>query len=223
MKGWREKIRHNRFLKWSSIFTSWFNQGIFHSDLTEKYYRVLFTIFFTIISFILLNDDKEITKNIFISFIIAHSLNWLINGPIAAIFIHRLFIGKAKRKKVFKYLSNLERRLIKQDVICFCAVFGSITRGELKDSSDIDVGFLRRPGIWNAFKGLYFITKERIYANLNGIPLDSYLVDSIDNMMTRFSEENIPVLLKHDIKINPSNFPLGNSLEKARILNQVVE
>lgn len=220
MKGWRETFRQNKILKWFLLFSSWFFQGIMNSDTTEKYYKIFFTIFFSGIFYYFLGIEVWPIR-LLIAFTCGHTINWLVNGPIAAIFIHRLFIGKAKKEKVFKYLNNLESRLTSKDEIYYCAVYGSIARGALKDSSDIDVGFLRKPGFKNAILGLYFITKERILTNLKGIPFEGYLFDSLDNMIARFKNENTPVVIKQKGLIDNSNFPVGISLEQARIINKL--
>ncbi len=221
MIGWRETIRKNPILRWSLLFSNWFFQGIRNADTTEKYYKILFTVLFTGVFFFVFDfDDQAWSSELLFAFICGHTLNWLVNGPIAAVFIHRLFIGKIKKGKLFRYLQDLENRVERNNAISYCAVFGSIARGELKDSSDIDVGFLRKPGLINAFGGLYFITKERIHTNLAGIPFEGYLVDSLENMVTRFRKENVPVVLKQSESMTRNSLPIGISLAAAHVLNK---
>lgn len=216
MKGWRNTIRQNKILRWILLFSNWFFQGIWNSDVTEKIYKVLFTAVFTVAFFIFFELDSIVLDFLF-AFLIAHTLNWLVNCSVSGILIHRLLLWKVSKEKTFNYLNSLKRRTENTDVICYCAVFGSIARGELKESSDVDVGFLRKPGFFNAFKGLYFITLERLRTNTTGIPFEGYLIDSIEKMVTRFENEQIPVVLKQSdlIKIN------GISLEKAQELNGI--
>ena len=216
MKGWRNTIRQHKVLRWILLFSNWFFQGIWNSDVTEKVYKVSFTAFFTVIFFILFKLDS-IGLSFFIAFLIAHTLNWLVNCSVSGILVHRLFLWKVSKEKTFNYLKSLKKRTDNSDVICYCAVFGSIARGELKVSSDVDVGFLRKPGFFNALKGLFFITLERFRTNITGIPFEGYLVDSIEKMVIRFENEQIPVVLKQSelIKIN------GISLEKAQELNDM--
>jgi len=222
MKGWRERIRQISFLRFLLLLSSWFFQGIRNSDNTEKNYKILFSIVLTIIFSIVLNfGENEWLMKILLSFICAHTFNWIINGPIAAIFIHRLYIGKAEKRKIFNYLHKLKDRLKNADAISYCGVYGSIARGELKNSSDIDVGFLRKPGVKYAFKGLYFITKERIITNLTGIPFEGYLVDSLDSMIARFNNESSPVILKQPLSVKSNLIISGISLEDALNLNNL--
>jgi len=216
MKGWRNTIRQHKVLRWILLFSNWFFQGIWNSDVTEKVYKVSFTAIFTVAIFFLFKINS-IGLNFIIALLIAHTLNWLVNCSVSGVFIHRLLLWKVTKEKTFNYLDGLKKKIDKTDVICFCAVFGSIARGELKESSDVDVGFLRKPGFYNAFKGLYFITLERLRTNITGIPFEGYLVDSIEKMVTRFENEQTPVVLKQSelIKIN------GISLEKAQELNDM--
>lgn len=216
MKGFRNKIRQNKILRWSLLFSNWFFQGIWNSDITEKIYKLSFTSVFCVIIFFLL-ELNPIGFRFFIAFLIAHTINWIINCPITVIFVHRLLLWQVQKKKIFNYLNNLKKRTEDSNCIAYCAVYGSIARGELKGSSDIDVGFLRKPGFINALKGLLFITLERIRANIWGIPLEGYLFDSIDKMSDRFRNEQIPIVLKQSDLINVNCL----SLEKARELNSI--
>ena len=197
MEGLKEKIRQKWYLRWLLFPSNWLTQGIINADRTEKIYKIVFTLFFWGVFFVLFQvQNIQTFSAVIISFVIAHTLNWLINGSISTILLHRLFIGKLSKDKAFNYLYNLEKRLYKTNSIAVVAVFGSITRGELKPSSDIDITFVRKPGFQNALKALLFMVKEKYTANIKQIPIEPFLADSIPYMKKRYRSDEAPIIIK---------------------------
>ena len=49
MEGIKYKIRERWYLRWILLFSNWFFQGIINADTTEKYYKILFSLFLTLI------------------------------------------------------------------------------------------------------------------------------------------------------------------------------
>lgn len=217
MKGIKNKIRQVPYLRWILIISNWIFQGIINADRTEKIYKLLFTIILSVILFAFL--DKIILSHFYtisLSFLIAHTINWLVNGNISTIIIHRLFIGTVSRKKIFCYLKDLQERLQKTSSIEFTAVFGSISRGELKNSSDIDITFVRKDGFINSIKAIIFIIKEKFHTNINKIPIEPFLADSINYMKKRYRDDEVPVVIKNSKKIS-------NHYKKSRTLSEAAQ
>ena len=197
MQGLKRRIRDNRYINWILILSNWVFQGIPNLDWSEKTYRVLFTIFFWLfILFTFINYSTfSFLQSIALSFIIAHTLNWIVNSNFYGLIIHNLLLSKLSKENLFEYIEILEQRTKTQKWIIYAASFGSICRGELTDSSDIDISIVRKPGFVNALKSLKFSIKEKKYADLKGIPLEIYISDSPENSISKFAAENNPVIL----------------------------
>ncbi len=221
MKGLKKKIRDNRYLNWLLIISNWCFQGIPNADKTEKVYKILFTIISSSIVFeILFNySDLFLTTNILLSFLIGHTLNWIINGNLFTLLIHRLLFFKINKNSLFEYLYTLENKLQQKDWILYAASFGSICRGELKDSSDIDVSVVRKPGLKNALKAIAFSIKEKKYADLIGIPLEIYISDTPMNSIKKFGAEKIPVVLYDPYAIIVKYYAKTLTIKEAQLLN----
>lgn len=222
MKGYKNQIRNHKFLKWLLLFSNWLFQGIINLDKTEKIYKILFTGLLSIPLFYIVYNITNVTLiSIFSAFFIAHTLNWIINGNLAAVFIHRLYKGKIEKKKAFVYLEELEQRLNNEKSIKFCGVFGSIARGEMKDTSDIDIAFVRERGFLNAVRSIYFLTKEKNISLWKWIPIECYIADNEIAMLNRFKDEKVPVVLKNSpIGVNSISIP-GIILAKAKENNKI--
>ena len=221
MKGYRDKLRKNKYLRWLLLISSWMFQGIINADRTEKVYCLLFTIIFTIIFYFSLSSINDVIIRFFLSFIIAHTLNWLINVNINSILIHRLFLKKLSKSNLFRYLESLDKRLNEKNWLLYSAVFGSICRGTLKDSSDLDVSLVRKPGFIRALKGLFFITCEKKIADFKSIPLEIYLNDLPESSIERFKAEKNPLILKDPSNIISRYYDEYLTLSEAKSLNNI--
>jgi len=197
MRGIKKQIRDNKYLNWILIVTNWFFQSIINADKTEKIFKISFTLFFWVIFYIILKLFLSFSMGtlVIISFVIAHTLNWAVNGNFYNLIIHRLLLAKLTKKDLFNYMDNLEEKLQGKDWILYAASFGSICNGNLKDSSDVDISIVRKSGFKNAISAILFSIKEKKYADFNKIPLELYISDSPENSMKRFKVEKNPVIV----------------------------
>lgn len=224
MKGFKKKIRDNRYLNWLLLVSNWLFQGIRHSDTTEKVYKILFTLLFWIIFYLLFQISYGVLvwQNIAYSFLIAHTLNWVINGNISMLLIHNLLLVKLSKQDLFRYMEKLEAKTKNQDWILYAASFGSICRGDLKDSSDIDISIVRKPGFKNALKSIWFALKEKKKADLKAIPLEIYISDSPQDSIKRFGAEKNPVVICDEESTISKYYEEQLSLQEARTINNVL-
>lgn len=213
MKGIKKEICNRWYLRWMLVVSNWTFQSMLHLDLTEKVYKTSFTIFFTITIFFFLRIP------FICAFLIGHTINWLVNNNFYAIFIHRMMISKLSKGALFEYSQSLSERLTYADWVLYAASFGSICRGGLKDSSDLDISIVRKTGIINGIKGLWFVLKEKKIADYNKIPLELYLNDRPESSIKKFGAEKNPVIIYDKNNIVRKYYSQQLSLTEARKLN----
>lgn len=161
--------------------SSWLFQGLVYMDRTEKVFKILLDILFLIpFSYVVLLFDLGII-GILISFLIAHTLNWVFNSQIFAL-IKQFNLIKTDYKSFNKYLERLKKKLKNEPSVVWAGVFGSLVRGELKETSDLDVRLVRKPGSKNGLRACFFVMKERTWALINRFPLDIYVLDDIKSI-----------------------------------------
>ena len=225
MKGFKDKLRQNAYLRWILLFSNWLFQGIIHADKTEKIYKLLFTIISWGGFFILLNSTFNYSTglSIFLGFLLGHTLNWLVNSNFYNLLVHRLYLSKLTKKDLFIYLHNLSNRLNGKSSILYCASFGSICNGNLNASSDLDVSLVRKPGFKNGLRSIIILVRERKLADLKGIPLEVFLSDSPNNSKKRFSNEQNPVVIYDPDNIIDNYYSQKLSLNQAKSLNSMMD
>ena len=221
MIGLKKKIRDNKYLNWILIMSNWLFQGILSADRTEKIYKILFTIIFWILFYFLFHAIMGIVifVNIILSFIVAHTLNWLVNSNFFTLIIHRLMLIKLSKKKLLDYIDTFKQRNKSQKWILYAVLFGSICRGKLKDTSDLDISIVRKPGFNNALSSLWFALKEKKIADFKGIPLEIYISDSPQDSIKRFGGEKNPVVLLDPKNTIDKYYTEKLSLSEAKQLN----
>ncbi len=197
MKGFKNEIRRRWYLRWMLIFSNWLFQGILHADRTEKIYRISCTLlFFSMILFLFyLFTPWNWMQIIVVSILCGHTLNWILNGNFSAILVHRLMLKKTTKNDLFNFVETLSGKLQDNKSLLYTAVFGSMSRGELKDSSDLDLSMVRNPGFTNAIKSLWLVLIVRKQADFKGIPLELFLSDSPENSINRFRNEDKAVVV----------------------------
>lgn len=225
MQGFKAEIRKYKATRWILIFTNWVSQGIWHLDKTEKIYKIFFTLFFTFIFYFILSFFLNFDNNIFLvffSFIIAHTINWVVNSNLFTLFVHRLLIGETKKEDFFKYIENLKKRVEEEDSIIAIYCYGSMSRGELKEKSDLDISFLREKGLANAIKSILFFTKEKKIAQSIKIPSESFLCDGISCFKKRYSINEPPVIVYDKYNITRRYYKKYLDINEAKTLNNVL-
>lgn len=221
MKGIKDKIRQNKFLRWFLLLSNWLFQGILNADKTEKVFKVLFTVLFSTIFFLVLffKFHQSFLISIFVGFIVGHTLNWILNNNITGILIHRLYIFKLEKKNAFRYLDSIAHRISNKTFALYATTHGSICRGALKPSSDIDIALVRKPGFINSLKSLWFVFLEKKIADAQGVPLEIYICDTPENAIKRFSQEQNPVVIYDSDYVLDKYYKEKLSLTEAKKLN----
>lgn len=113
------------------------------------------------------------------SIALAHGINLVVNGHLFSLFKHDLYwFGFYKKWDDFSgYLEGIQRRLAARPCAGLAAaeIYGSLTRGKFGPDSDLDIRFIAKPGVWNAWLVCNRVWAERVHALLTGFPIDIYM------------------------------------------------
>lgn len=155
----------------------WLFQNMLNMDFTELSFKLSIDILLTTLFSFLFSIWLPSVFAVLLSFLIAHSINFLFNGQIYVVLKH---FGDVTHElsEFAQYIHALNSRLYKEPSIQWAAVYGSMTRGELKTTSDLDIRLIRYPGFINGIRACWFILLERTRAHLNHFPIDYLVLDS---------------------------------------------
>jgi len=182
------------------IGINWTFQSIFHMEKTEKIFKLGLTLFLSLTSCFLLRPFLSIYARLFLSFAIAHTINWAINGHVFAL-LRTFNIIKDEQERFTEYLDDLRKRVVKEKSILVAAAFGSLSRGELKETSDLDVRIIRKKGLINGFRGCLFVLLERTRAFFSKFPLDIYLLDDVNQIKKQIRPDEPPSIIYDPVNV----------------------
>jgi predicted nucleotidyltransferase len=175
------------------ILTNWLFQGILYADKTEKAFKVLLDLILTMFLYSFLISLSNIYLDLIVSLIMSHTILFLLNGQLFVL-ARNFDIVYNDPQRIIDYANELKNRASYEKSISCLVLYGSLVRGEIKPTSDLDVRVIRKSGVLNGFRACMFGLKERSRALFLKFPLDMYVIDSPKSLLKMRADE-IPVVL----------------------------
>jgi predicted nucleotidyltransferase len=171
----------------------WAFQNMLNMDLTELSFKIMIDILLTLIFSLLFSIWLPLLAAIVLGVLLAHTLNFLFNGQIFVVLKH--FGDVTHELSEFEqYIEAITNRLHKEPSIRWAAIYGSMTRGEIKTTSDLDIRLIRYPGLVNGIRACWFILLERTRAHLKRFPIDILMLDS-PRLLKRLRSDEPPLVI----------------------------
>jgi predicted nucleotidyltransferase len=188
---------HNQFLQsllrspLVALAVAWTFQGLLYMDATERWFKIALDILLTALLGILLSVWFHWYVAWLVALVIAHSLNFLFNAQLWGLLKHFNLV-RTSRTEFDEYLERLSERIRAEPSIQWAAAYGSLVRGEWKETSDLDVRLVRKPGLWNGLRACWFSLSERTRALVSKFPLDLFVLDD-PGMLTLMRDDEPPL------------------------------
>jgi predicted nucleotidyltransferase len=200
-----DKIAYHKILR------NWIHQGITYMDTGELSIRLLIELlqFLVILYFfyLFLNTYFFIGTLVIFGLVFVHTFNWIFNMNFYALMMFSIPSLKNRGESItIDYLNSMADRLKHSKNISGLAIFGSISRNQWHEKSDIDARILRKPGLKNLLGAAIITMKERFLALILRQPLDIYLADNIDFLKKMRKDEAPIFLIKRDQRLE-ENYP----------------
>lgn len=185
-----------RIFQYSKLFSlgvHWVFQNMLNMDLTELFYKLSIDLFLTILFSLLFDRWFHLSLAIAAGFFLAHTINFLFNSQI---FVVLKFFGNVRHElpEFDNYIESIQNRLREEPSIRWAAIYGSMARGELKTTSDLDIRFIRYPGFYYGTRACWFVVKERTRAHIYRFPIDFLVLDS-PRLLNRLRPDEPPIII----------------------------
>ena len=190
----------NRFLyaffqsKLGRIVSNWVFQGMLYMNPVETGYKLSLDLALTLGIGAMVFDAAG-GLGWFLSWMAAHTLNWVLNGQPVAMRRH-LDWGKNNPKHFIHYIEGLQRRIERRSYLAGAASFGSLSKGKYKPTSDLDIRFVFKQGFLDRVRTANFCFVERLRAAFFLFPLDLYAFE-LDELKRKMHRDEVPVIF-HD-------------------------
>ncbi len=176
------------------LLRSWLSQGFFYMIPVERSVKLLQSglIFFCLLLGLTLLHFPLTPSVLILAILITHSVNWLLSGQF---WVVMTYLGyQTTPGQIQSYLHQLSHQCRKANSISEALLYGSIARGTIKASSDIDVRILPGSARFGLLKAAIFTSYLRAHSFWKGIPLDIYLFENKE-MLKRMNPNEQPVSL----------------------------
>jgi hypothetical protein len=173
------------------ILSNWVFQGMLYMNPIEILYKLALDIVMTlaIVQFLL---DPSIPVQWIYAWLIAHTLNWIINGQPVALLMH-IDIGKNNPRKFISYIEGLEKRIKGKPFLAASASYGSLSVGGYKPTSDIDIRVILKRGLVARLRAAHFCFIERFRAFVFAFPLDLYAF-TLEEVQRKMNPKEPPIV-----------------------------
>jgi thymidylate kinase/predicted nucleotidyltransferase len=187
--GLRWLLRHKSI----ALACHWLFQGLLYMDRSERRFKLALDVLLAVAIAVPL----QLVVNPLVAWIVAalcaHTANFLLNGQVWVVLKH--FDGVRHSPSEFAHeVDRLRARVAREPSIAYAAAYGSMARGEWRETSDLDLRLVRVPGIRAALRACWFATRARAEAFVRGFPLDVYVLDEFAGL-DRMAEKDTPIVL----------------------------
>ena len=138
-----------------------------------------------------------------IAFLIAHSLNFALNGQLFAMFTH-MGATKVTADRILHCTCKMHDMIAQQEFIDASIAYGSLSRGCYKRTSDIDIRLIPAEKGW--WRTAFYAIWLRTWAFFSGYPLDMYCYEP-NVVVTKMRSDELPIMVNERDKCMESWYP----------------
>ena len=174
------------------LLSNFIFQGMRYMSLGEKLYKFFITLFFSTVIFVFFG-------NIYISIIIGHLLNYILNGQFFVVYRYLANGRTMSRAKLEEFLILIEKNIdiYKPKDILFT---GSFCRGKMSKSSDLDIRIYHNKGFTNSLRAYFFASKLRFMGLFLKFPVDVFCFSDL-SFLNKLDKIEVPVNFLNDKSI----------------------
>lgn len=169
-----------------TFITSFIFQGMLYANWRDNVVKIGMDVVITL--------TLSIIMPWWASLIIAHTVNYCINGQAICVFYH-IRAGKSTVQQFYDGTVAMKKRLDGCKYMAAAISYGSLSTGKWHPSSDIDIRFIPKKGEWNYWMATLWAVGERTRAFFKGYPLDMY-VFTMQHSYNVMNKTEVPIVFK---------------------------
>ncbi|MXO47494.1 hypothetical protein GRI69_04390 [Erythrobacter vulgaris] len=161
-------------------------QGVLYMTPGERLFKVLVTIIFAVLFY-------AAGIGLLWSFVAGHFANFFVNSQIPVMLRYLGLARALSMRDVTRIIEKLAETA-KAHGIREVLFYGSFCRGKMHSYSDIDIRLYHRSGLLSSARAYCYALKLRLWANINGLPLDVFCFSEL-NFINKMDDREVPALL----------------------------
>lgn len=179
--------------------SSYLFQGVVYMDTSERLFKGGTDVVLAALYYLATPRHSDRKRRVVSAILFAHTVNYLLNGQICAL-LKKFDLLTTSTAQFDYWVQLLRRRTQSHPSIAGAAAFGSLSRGTLDTTSDLDVRIVRRSGPVHGLRACCVVACLRLRALIGRFPLDIYVLDSPEPLADLRSDES-PIVLADEANI----------------------
>lgn len=167
-------------------------QGVRYMSQGERVYKISITVVFATLLFFLID-------NIFLSILIAHSINYIINGQFYVVYRYlssKPTMSVEALNRYVKIIEDLAARFKPLDIL----IIGSFCQGRLSRTSDLDIRLYHKADFLSSMQAYVMATLLRFAGLWIKFPVDIFCFSDL-NFLLKIDAKEVPVNFLKNQKI----------------------
>ena len=173
------------------ILSNWAMQGMLYMNSVEIAFKLILNGLLAFALHALFFEHVSVTS-VGITIFLSHTINWIINCQPVALLMH-IDIGASTPEEFISYIEGLEKRIKGKSFAVGVAAYGSLSLGNYKPTSDIDIRLMFKPDPVSRWRAALYCFIERVRAFIFWFPLDLYAF-SMEEIDEKMSPKEPPIL-----------------------------
>lgn len=178
------------------FLSAWIFQGVHITNWREVVIRYAIDVIITTVM-------ASLGVHWLLALIIAHSINFTLNGQLFAMYTHMGATG-VTAEKFLRCTTQIREKIAKHKFIDASIAYGSLSRGCYKRTSDIDIRLIPAKGGW--WQTAFYAVWLRTWAFFVGYPLDMYCYDP-EVVIKKMRSDELPVMVNEREKCMVKWYP----------------
>jgi hypothetical protein len=167
-------------------------QSLVYMEAAERWYKIVQNTAFGIIA-LKLNEGMSVP----VAIVVGHLSGFFLNGQLPGV-LKNVGLLETPPERFARWIRLIELCGERAEAISAVGIYGSLSRNELSQESDLDVRIVRRGGIRNAVESCVISNGLRLAATVTLFPIDIYVVYSSASLDKLRDDEDVQVLVDKD-------------------------
>lgn len=184
-------------VRWIALLIHWTFQGLLYMDRTERAFKLGTEAALAIVLGALIQRFVGLYWAVGLAVVVAHTINFAFNSH-PYVVLKNFGQTRYDESAVLRYALVIQQRIKRERSVLCAGIWGGFAREQqaYANTPDLDMRIVRRPGFVNGVRACWFALRERTQANLNGFPLDLYVLDDV-RQLSKLRRDEVPFVV-HD-------------------------
>jgi len=193
-------LKQGRYRAIRNLCIGWITHAIHSTDYSERIFRIIIEILLMLVLLIYFYYwspfQRDIIASAIVAFIVSHTIMWLLDGNFWVYVLDSFdWMKNPGIDKIVSYVKLCRKLFQLGDLTEAILIFGSMSRGEFHNKSDLDLRIVRRKDSILGILCLPVALFLRALSFFMVLPVDLQVSDSFNFLDRQMRKDEIPIVV----------------------------